>query len=115
MQMFRNYDGKKSGFGETSVRASAPNADEVSAFAAARKADGALTIVLVNKKLSEGDATSTPIALEVKNFKAKGTAQVWRLASDNVIKQLPEAKLQNGKLMTTLPDASVTLLVLPAS
>jgi hypothetical protein len=51
----------------------------------------------------------------VKNFKAKGTAQVWRLASDNVIKQLPEAKLQNGKLMTTLPDASVTLLVLPAS
>jgi hypothetical protein len=75
MQMYRNYDGKKNGFGETSVRATAPNADEVSTFAALRKADGALTVMVVNKKLSEGNATSTPVALEVKNFKAKGTAQ----------------------------------------
>jgi hypothetical protein len=59
MQMFRNYDGKKNGFGETSVRVAAPNSDEVSAFAALRKADRALTIVVVNKKLAEGDAKST--------------------------------------------------------
>jgi hypothetical protein len=52
--MYRNYDGKKNGFGETSVRATVPQSDEVSAFAALRKADGALTIVVVNKKLSEG-------------------------------------------------------------
>ncbi|HEX8235548.1 MAG TPA: glycoside hydrolase family 44 protein [Abditibacteriaceae bacterium] len=115
MQMYRNYDGKKNGFGETSVRATAPNADEVSAFAATRKADGALTIVVVNKKLSEGDTTSTRIALNVKNFKAKGAAQAWQLASENQIKKLTDAKLQNGKLAATVPNGSVTMFVVAAA
>jgi hypothetical protein len=114
MQMYRNYDGKKSGFGETSVRVVAPNPDEVSAFAALRKADGALTIMLVNKKLSEGADASTQMALDVKNFNAKGTSQVWQLTGDNAIKQLPDARVQTGKLMMTLPNSSVTLLVLAA-
>jgi hypothetical protein len=111
MQMFRNYDGKKNGFGETSVRVAAPNSDEVSAFAALRKADRALTIVVVNKKLAEGDAKSTQVSLDMKNFKAKGTAQAWQLTAENQIKQLANAKLQNSKLTATLPNSSVTMFV----
>ncbi len=115
MQMYRNYDGKKNGFGETSVRATVPNSDEVSAFAALRKADGALTIVVVNKKLAEGDATSTQVSLDMKNFKANGVAQVWQLTAENQIKQLADAKLQNGKLTATLPNGSVTMFVVAAA
>ena len=44
MKMYRNYDGANSTFGDTSVSAIAPNADNLSAFAALRKADGALTV-----------------------------------------------------------------------
>ena len=49
MKMYRNYDGNKSTFGETSVAATAPNPDKVSAFAALRSTDGALTVMVINK------------------------------------------------------------------
>ncbi len=52
MKMYRNYDGNKSGFGETSVRAATANPDAVSAFAAVRSADGALTVMAINKQAS---------------------------------------------------------------
>ena len=38
MKMYRNYDGNKSTFGDTSVSATVPNPDTVSAFAAQRSA-----------------------------------------------------------------------------
>ncbi len=41
MKLYRNYDGNKSTFGETSVLASVPNPDQVSSFAATRAKDGA--------------------------------------------------------------------------
>ncbi len=37
MKMYRNYDGNKSTFGETSVAATTANPDAVSAFAALRR------------------------------------------------------------------------------
>src|SRR4029453_13128640 len=43
MKMYRNYDGNRSTFGDTSVAASAPNPDNLSTFAAQRSSDGALT------------------------------------------------------------------------
>src|SRR5581483_2591088 len=50
-KMYRNYDGQKSTFGDTSVRATVPNPDELSAFASRRSSDGALTVMVVNKSL----------------------------------------------------------------
>src|SRR5262249_42068634 len=73
MKLFRNYDGNKSTFGETSVSASAPNPDNLSAFAATRAADGALTLVLVNKVLSG----STTVTVNLTNFSSGGTPQPW--------------------------------------
>jgi len=52
MKLYRNYDGNRSAFGETSVQVLAPSPDSVSAFAALRSADGALTLVTVNKQLT---------------------------------------------------------------
>ncbi len=41
IQMYRNYDGSKSVFGDTSVKATVPNPDTLAAFAAERTSDGA--------------------------------------------------------------------------
>src|SRR5581483_4003506 len=75
IKMYRNYDGNKSTFGDTSVAASGPNPDNVSVFAAERSSDGALTIMVISKYLSG----NTPATLSIANFPHNGSAQVWRL------------------------------------
>jgi len=109
MKMYRNYDGNKSTFGETSVRASAPDPDTLSAFAAVRS-DGALTVMVVNKVLSG----STPVTISLAGFTPAGTAQSWQLTSANAITRLPDLSVSGSTLTTTVPQQSITLLVLPA-
>jgi hypothetical protein len=111
MKMYRNYDGHKSTFGDTSVLAGGPNPDNVAVFAAQRSADEALTIMVVNKYL----AGPTPLVINVTNFTGNGTAQVWQLNSSNVIAQLANLTYSQGALQMTAPGPSVTLLVLPPS
>lgn len=110
IKMYRNYDGNKSTFGDTSVSTTAPNPDNVSAFSALRASDGALTVMLINKQLS----TDTPINLNLANFTHQGRAKVWRLTSTNTISALSDITFSGNTLTTTLPRQSITLLVLPA-
>ena len=109
MKLYRNYDGNKSTFGETSVSASTADPDSLSSFAAVRTKDGALTVMLVNKALSG----STPFTLNLANFPSSGPAQVWQLAN-NAIQRLADLSVGGGKVTGTLPAPSVTLLVIPA-
>ncbi|HWT03831.1 MAG TPA: glycoside hydrolase family 44 protein [Pyrinomonadaceae bacterium] len=109
IKMYRNYDGQKSTFGETSVRASVPNPDSLSAFAAERGADGALTVMIVGKQLS-GD---TPVTVNLSNFTGAGSAQVWQLTSANAITRLNDITYSGNSLQLSVPAQSVTLLVLP--
>jgi hypothetical protein len=74
MRLYRNYDGRGSAFGDTSVLATAPNPDELSAFAAQRSSDGALTVMVVGKSLS----ASTPLTLDLTGFAAGSPAQRTR-------------------------------------
>ncbi|HWA04339.1 MAG TPA: glycoside hydrolase family 44 protein [Rhizomicrobium sp.] len=108
MQMYRNYDGANSAFGDTSVSASAPNPDELSAFAALRK-DGTLTAMVISKVLS-GD---TPVKIKLGHFSKSGTAQVWRLTASNTIQRLSDVAWKKRILNDTVPAQSVTLYVLP--
>ena len=110
MKMYRNYDGTRSTFGETSVAASAPTPDVVSAFAAQRASDGALTIMLIAKGLSGATAATVSIA----NFQHAGAARVWQLTSANTITRLTDIAISGASVPITLPAQSVTLLVLPA-
>jgi hypothetical protein len=112
MQMYRNYDGKNGAFGETSVRASTPDPDKVSAFASLRKSDGTLMVMVINKKPS-GKNASTPVAINIKNFNAQGTAQVWQLTAANKITHLNDAAVRGSTLSAALPDGSVTLFIVP--
>jgi Glycoside hydrolase family 44 len=109
MQMYRNYDGANSTFGDTSVAATVPNPDDLSAFAARRTADGALTVMVISKVLSG----TTPVTLSIANFAAGGSAQRWQLTSANTIQSLGNVTWSGGNLSDTVPAQSVTLYVLP--
>ena len=109
MKMYRNYDGIKSTFGETSVAATGPNPDAVSTFAAQRTSDQAVTVMVVNKQLSG----NTPATINVANFENCGRAGVWQLTSANAIAHLADALITGNALNVTLPPQSITLFVLP--
>jgi PKD repeat protein len=109
MKMYRNYDGNKSTFGDTSIAAGGPNPDNVASFAAVRSSDGALTVMVVNKYLSG----NTPVTVNLANFAAGGPAQAWQLAASNAIVRLSDVALSGSAFSATLPPKSVTLFVVP--
>ena len=108
-KMYRNYDGNKSAFGETSIFTFAPNPDNVAAFGAIRASDAALTLLVISKYATG----NTPVTLNLAHFATGGAAQAWQLTSANAITKLPDAALTGGNLSVTLPPQSVTLYVLP--
>jgi hypothetical protein len=109
MKMYRNYDGNKSTFGDTSILTTVPNPDVLSAFGAVRSSDGAMTIMVVNKDITN----ASPFNANIANFNATGTAQRWQLTSAAVITALSNIPVTNGVLSDTVPSQSVTLYVLP--
>jgi PKD repeat protein len=109
MKMYRNYDGSRSTFGDTSVLAAVPNPDNLSAFAAQRSSDGAMTVMVVSKVLSG----TTPVTVNVANFSASGVAQAWQLTSANAVTRLSDLSVSGSSVNITVPAQSVTLLVLP--
>ena len=108
IKMYRNYDGNRSTFGDTSVRATGPNPDVMAPFAAVRTADGALTIMVVTKYLSG----STPTTISVSNFAAGSSAQAWQLTGTNTITGPAGVPVNGGTLSITLPPQSITLIVM---
>ena len=89
--------------------AAAPNPDAVSAFAAQRAADGALTVMVINK-VAVGQRrrrrSTSPTSLTA------GPPQVWQLTSANAITRLADVALAGNALSTTLPPQSITLFVI---
>lgn len=108
-QMYRRYDGTNGVFGETSVRATSPAPDSVSVFASERASDGALTVMVVNKE----PATNVVATVILSNVTHMGTARLWQLAT-NAIVRLPDAAVVTNRLVLTLPAQSVTLVSVPA-
>jgi hypothetical protein len=106
MQMFRNYDGANSHFGETSISAAVPNPDNLSAFASIRSSDGALTVMAINKT-----QTASPISLSITNATVAKSVTAWQLTSANTITRLPDAIITGSALTNLLPAQSITLFV----
>ena len=88
--------------------AAAPNPDAISAFAAQRTSDGAVTVMVISKPLSG----STAATINVANFPHRGTAEAWQLTSANAIVRLADAPLAGNMLRVTLPPQSITLFVI---
>src|SRR5207249_5717388 len=94
-----------------SVSATGPNPDNVAAFAAQRSSDGALTVMVVNKYLSG----NTPVTLNLANFTAGTSTQLYQLTSSNAINRLQDLTVSGTSLAFSVPAQSVTLVVLPKS
>jgi hypothetical protein len=109
IKLYRNYDGNRSGFGNVSVAALAPDPDLVSAYAAMRSSDGALTVMVVGKFLS-GTAN---VSVDMAGFTPSGPAQVWQLTSANTLTRKTNVPVAENRLATTVPAGSVTLFVIP--
>ena len=109
-QIYRNYDGNRSTFGDTSVSAVVADPDNLSAFAAVRSSDAALTVMVINKQQS-----STPVTVSLANFSGSGTAQAWQInsASQTSIARLADVAVTNNAVTTTVPSQSITLFVIP--
>lgn len=121
MKMYRNYDGQRSTFGDTSIATTTANPDQLSAFSAIRSSDGALTLMVVNKDLYDpaNPSATTSITLNLANFSSTGTAQEWQLAALNPsdqtrssIRRLSDVTLTGSGFTLTVPKQSVTLFVL---
>ncbi len=108
-RLYRNYDGAGGRFGDRSLFASSTDEGAVSVFAATRTADGALTIMVVNKTTG---TQSTPLDLAGT---AGGQADVYRYgtAGAQAIETVGSLPVGDGTVLT-LPPRSATLLVIPA-
>ena len=84
----------------------ASGVDDVSIYAA-RRDDGALTLILIN--LAD-DAQTAPV--QIDNFEAGGKAAVWLLDPDHQAEEMEPADIGDGGTVT-LPAQSMTLYVLP--
>lgn len=110
-RMYRNYDGAGSRFGDVSVSAVSSDQGQLAVYAAQRRRDGALTVMVVNK--TGGDLAS-PLSLARLN--GSGTAQrfTYGPADLGTIVHGADLPVRHGRVEATYPANSITLLVLPA-
>jgi alpha-L-arabinofuranosidase len=99
IKMYRNYDGRLATFGDVSVRTMTPAPDSLSAFAAVRSSDAALTLVVINKQSNAG----ANLSVNLTNFSSAISSQVWQMTSSNVIARLPDVNLRGNVLATSVP------------
>jgi hypothetical protein len=116
-QIYRNYDGANSTFGDTALASTSGNRGTLSVYGALRTADNMVTVVVINK--TYGDLTAT---LSLANLTPNGAAKVFLYSSANlggIIAQPgltvtpPAAGGTNSSVSTTFPAQSITLLVVP--
>lgn len=110
-EIYRNYDGSKSTFGNTSCQTTVADPDYLSSFAAVRSSDGALTIMVINKQTG-----TTPVTINLSNFNAGSSASVYQISSatQTSINHLASVPVSGNALSFTAPSQSITLFVVPA-
>jgi len=117
-EMYRNYDGNKSTFGDQSLSATSANQGKLAVYAALRSSDNAVTIMVINK--TYGDLTE---AISLSNVKATGPAKAYLYSNANLaaIVAQPDITLPtpavgsatSTSLSTTFPAQSIVLIVIP--
>ena len=116
-EIYRNYDGAKSTFGDQALASTSVDQGKLSVYGALRTSDNMLTVVVLNK--TYGDLTST---LTLANFTPAGNAKVYLYSSANLSAIVAQPDLTvtppagggtSSSVTTTFPAQSITLLVVP--
>jgi hypothetical protein len=110
MRLIRNPDGRGGGFGENALAVAVPDPDTLSAFAARRDGDRALSLLVINKSL-DGSAA---IRIKLAGRTGDAKATVYRLAGGQLTTPAPAA-VRSAVLADSLPAQSIALYVVPAS
>jgi hypothetical protein len=90
----------------TELLMSESNDADISVFAA-RRDDGAITLMVVNLGPDERTAT-----LELEGFTPGGDADVWQFDAEHSAEQIESQVVEDGGLLT-IPSQSITLYVVP--
>ena len=111
-RMYRNYDGAGAGFGDTGLDATSTDQAMLAVYAAQRTADGALTIMAINKS-----ALPQTSALTLSGFTPSGMARVYRYGAANpgAIERLADVSVGAAGTTLTFAANAITLLVLPGA
>ena len=116
-EIYRNYDGKNSMFGDTALASTSGNQGTLSVYGALRTADSMVTVVIINK--TYGDLTA---ALSLANLTPNGTAKAFLYSNANLagIVAQPDVTVTppavggtTSTISTTFPAQSITILVVP--
>jgi hypothetical protein len=117
-EIYRNYDGKKSTFGDTALSSTSANQGTLSVYGAVRSSDNAVTLVVINK--TYGDLTST---VSLANLASTVTsAQAYLYSNANLAGIVGPSAVtvtpgSGGSASTianyTFPAQSITLFVVP--
>jgi hypothetical protein len=115
-QIYTNYDGLGSEFGNLSVKAESADQSQLSIYAALNRERGILTVIVINK-------SSNPLASKVvlRNVHALGrNVEVYRYSSDNLAAIVPEtsapltvATNNEPAIAYQFPVNSITLFAIP--
>jgi Glycoside hydrolase family 44 len=117
-QIYRNYDGKNSTFGNQALASTSANQGQLAVYSALRTSDNSYTIVVINKTF--GDLTST-VSLAHHAAAAKETAKVYVYSNANlssIVAQTPITVTRpvsgtTSTITSTFPAQSITLFIVP--
>src|ERR1017187_8163341 len=117
-QIYRNYDGNNSTFGNQALASTSTNQGQLAVYGALRSSDNSYTIVVLNKTF--GDLTST-VSLAHHTTATNETAKVYLYSNANLstivaqtpVAVAPPATGTTSTITTTFPAQSITLLIVP--
>jgi hypothetical protein len=117
-KIYRNYDGKKSMFGDTALASTSANQGQLSVYGAVRASDNAVTVVVINK--TYGGLTSTLSLPGLPSTVTSAQAYLYSNANLNAIVAQPAVTVTPGSggaastiANYTFPAQSITLFVVP--
>jgi hypothetical protein len=116
-EIYRNYDGNGSKFGDTALASTSADQSQLSVYGALRSTDQAVTVVVINK--TYGDLTAS---LSLANLTPNGAAKLYLYSNANLagIAAQPDLTVTppsgggtTSTISTTFPAQSIALLVVP--
>jgi hypothetical protein len=117
-EIYRNYDGNNSKFGDTALNSNSANQAQLSVYGAVRSTDNALTIVVINK--TYGPLTATVSLDHLTSKSGTGQAFLYSNANINAIVAQPAVTITpssgsgtTSSISYTFPTQSITLFVIP--
>lgn len=110
-RMYRNVDGRGTGFGNISVRGASSSPNRVSVYASTDSRTGQVAVMLINKQ----PVSSASVTVRISGAAGIARCSAWRLRQApkgmaSAVEALQPFSAPGGVLKTTLPPYTITLL-----